>query len=307
MSTSAPQKISRIADRDAERSVISSRDLRSKSTKTVFGVSTTTVLVLLGISGLFPLLWLVMAATSTAQAIVVEPFSIWPQGFHPENLVDAWVKVRVDQYTFNTIAIAVGVTIAALTVATTGGYVLAILKPKYAGILNLLIMATLFIPGIISLVPLYEVIVDVPILHVRLIDTFWAVWLPSGVSAFNILIVKQYFQSLPAELFEAAKIDGAGPLRSFFAIVLPLSKPIIGVIALLTFTAAWKDFLWPLLALPSKDNYPLSVALYYSEKTMSSEIALSAMLIASILPLALVLIFQNQFLKGAGTAGAVKG
>lgn len=290
-----------------ERSIISGNDLRNPTTRVTIATWKSLAVGLLVIIGAFPLLWLVKAATSSTSDIVTNPLGWWSDGFHPENISAAWSKIKIGRYTANTMILAVGVTFFSVIMATTGAYVLAVLRPRYARVMNFLVMATLFIPGIISLVPLYLTIVKLPILGFGIIDTYWAVWLPGAVSAFNVLVVKQYFLALPAELFDAAKMDGAGPFRSFLSIVLPLSKPIIGVISLLAFTASWKDFLWPLLALPNPDNRPLSVALTYAEKSSDMSLVLAGMFIASAFPIVLFLIFQNQFLKGASAAGAVKG
>ena len=111
-------------------------------------------------------------------------------------------------------------------------------------------LATLFVPPIVLLVPLYLTVVDVPIVHWRLINTFWAVWLPAGASAFNVILVKRFFDNLPREIFEAARVDGAGPFRLFWSIVLPMSRPILGVVSVFAVIATWKDYLWPLLVLP---------------------------------------------------------
>ncbi len=291
----------------AERSVISDNDLRNPVTRAAVLSWKVLVVVLLVIGGAGPLIWLVKAATSTTQDILSDPLGWWPGGVHLENLGNAWTKIKIDRYTLNTFIIALGTTFFSLLIATTGAYVLAILKPVYARFLNIMVMATLFIPGIVVLVPLYLTIVRVPIVGISLIDTFWAVWLPGGVSAFNVLVIKQYYAALPVELFDAAKVDGAGPVRTFVSLVLPMSKPILGVIALLAFTFSWKDFLWPLLVLPNPDHRPLSVALAYAERSSEMSLVLAGMLIASVIPIVLFLIFQNQFLRGASAAGAVKG
>lgn len=285
-----------------ERTLISANDLRHPGTRASVLSWKALFLAILVLVGLYPLFWLVVAATSTSQDTLRDPLGLWGQGFHPGNLVDAWNKVQINLYTANTFIIAIGTTFFMLLVTLTAAYVLAILRPRYAAFLDAAIMATLFIPGIISLVPLYLTIIDLEI-----IDTWWAVWLPGAVSAFNVLIVKQYLQTIPAELFEAAKIDGTGPIRVLWHIVLPLARPIMGVVALLTFIASWRDFLWPLLALPSPAKRPLSVALSLAERSTDLSLAMAAMLIATIIPIVLFLVFQRQFLSGVSATGSVKG
>ena len=133
-------------------------------------------------------------------------------------------------------------------VATTGRLrPVGVLRPRFSRVLMALVIATLFVPPIVLLVPLYLTIVDVPIVHWRMIDYYWAIWLPAGASALNIILMKRFFDNLPREIFEAARVDGAGPFRLFWSVVLPMSRPIIGVVSVFAVIATWKDYLWPLL------------------------------------------------------------
>ena len=122
-----------------------------------------------------------------------------------------------------------------------------------------------------------------------------------------MILVKRFFDNIPRELFEAARIDGAGPFSLFWKIVLPLSKPILGVISVFALLASWKDFLWPLLVLPSPDKQPLSVRLPTIQSRTSLGVFLAAMFIACLVPIAGFLIFQRSFLRGTGLGGAIKG
>jgi multiple sugar transport system permease protein len=207
----------------------------------------------------------------------------------------------------NTVYMAVGSWATQLIVATTAGYTLAILKPPGTRILTALVLGTLFVPSIVLLVPLYLSIVDVPFLHIKLINTFWAVWLPYGASAFNVLLVKRFFDNLPTEVFEAAKVDGAGPFRLFWSICLPMSRPILGVVSVFAVVSAWKDFLWPLLVLPNPAVQPLSVRLPTLQPTTELNIFLAALAISTLIPIVLFLIFQRMFLSGGDVTGSVKG
>lgn len=293
---------SRFSDRSIERSNISAADMRRPGIR--WGLRTLVVLVTAGlaIATAGPLLWLIKSALSTSRDINADPFGWWPSGIQWQNIPNAWTQINIGQYTLNSVAVTSGEVVVGLIVAISGGYTLAVLRPKYGKVLNAFIMSTLFVPVVISLIPLYLTIIDL-----KLLDTYWAIWLTNGVSAFNVLIFKQYFSSLPGEIFEAARLDGAGHFRVLVSIVLPLSKPIIGVGALLMFSASWKDFLWPLLALPSPDRQPLSVGLSKVAATADQAVLLAGMFIAVLIPIALFLAFQKQFLRGAGSAGAVKG
>ena len=111
------------------------------------------------------------------------------------------------------------------------------------------------------LVPLYIEVVHPPLIHHSFINSYWAIWLPESASAFNVVLMKRFFDNLPREIFEAARIDGCGPVRLFVSIVLPMSRPILGVVSIFAVLASWKDYLWPLLVLGDTSRQPLSVRL----------------------------------------------
>ena len=274
-----------------------------------FGVGTAQVLLLVGlvVIGLGPILWLAKAALTPTNDTISHPMSLFPHGFAWSNLHDAWVNVNVGRYFWNTVVLAFGSWLVQIVVAATGGYALSVLRPSYARFVTGLLLLTLFIPTVVLLVPLYIEIVRPPIVHHSLIDTYWAVWLPAGASAFNVILVKRFFDNIPRELFEAARIDGAGPFNLFWKIVLPLSKPILGVVSVFALLASWKDFLWPLLVLPSPHKQPLSVRLPTIQSQTSLGVFLAAMFIACLVPIAGFLIFQRSFLRGTGLGGAIKG
>jgi multiple sugar transport system permease protein len=274
-----------------------------------FGVGGAQVvlLALLVVIGLGPLLWLFKSAITPTNDTITHPMGLFPHGFALSNVREAWVNVHVGRYFWNTIVVALGCWLCQIVVATTGGYALSVLRPSYAKLINGMLLATLFVPAVVLLVPLYIEVVHPPIVHHSFIDTYWAVWLPAGASAFNVVLVKRFFDNLPREIFEAARIDGAGPFTLFWKIVLPLSKPILGVVSVFAVLASWKDFLWPLLVLTDPNKQPLSVRLPAIQSQTSLGVFLAAMFIACLVPIAGFLIFQRSFLRGTGLGGAIKG
>jgi multiple sugar transport system permease protein len=265
------------------------------------------LLAALVVVALGPLLWLVKASVTATQDTLRDPMALFPSGVDWANLATAWSQVHIDRYFFNSMAVALGSWLVQLVVATTGGYALAILRPRYGPLLYWLVLSTLFVPAVVLLVPLYLTIIDPPLLGTSLIDTFWAVWLPAGANAFNVLLATRFFANLPREVFEAARIDGAGPLRIFWSVLLPMSRPILGVISVFAFVAAWKDFLWPLLVLRDPDIQPLSVRLPTLARSIELDVLLAALTISALIPVALFLVFQRTFLRSAGLSGALKG
>lgn len=288
------------------RSILSATSRRRPGIRIALTVLAVVILGVLAVVAAGPLLWLFKSAVSTTQDILREPLAWWPSGIRWGNLSDAWTRVRIGSYLMNTVWVALGSWFFGLLVATTGGYTLSVLRPRYAGILSAAVLATLFIPGVISLVALYRTVLHVPIVGVNLLNTYWAVWLPAATSAFNLLLVRRFFDGLPRELFEAARIDGAGPVRIFVSLVLPMSRPVLGVVSLLIVVSSWKDFLWPLLVLPEPSMQPLSVALPRLQDTTETSTMMAGMFISVIVPVVLFLVFQRQFLRGAGQAGALK-
>jgi multiple sugar transport system permease protein len=295
------------ANPDSARGIVGALDWRYRKVRWTVRTIHAITLVFLLVVGLGPLLWLAKAAITPTQDTLRTPMSLWPHGFDLGFLSQAWTQTHIDRYFLNTVYIAIGSWLCQLTVATTAGYALSVLKPRFTRVLTALVLATLFVPSIVLLVPLYLSIVDVPFLHIKLIDTFWAVWLPAGASAFNVLLVKRFFDNLPVEVFEAARVDGAGPFRLFWSVVLPMSRPILGVVSVFAVIGTWKDFLWPLLVLPDPNMQPLSVRLPTLAPTTELNIFLAALAIATLIPIVLFLIFQRMFLSGGDVSGSVKG
>jgi len=272
-----------------------------------FGGAQVLLLALLIVIGLGPILWLLKSAITPTNDTITHPMGLFPHGAAWSNLREAWVNVHVGHYFWNTIVVALGSWLCQIVVATTGGYALSVLRPSYAKLINGLLLATLFVPAIVLLVPLYIEVVRPPIVHHSFIDTYWAVWLPAGASAFNVVLVTRFCDNLPREIFEAARIDGAGPFTLFWKIVLPLSKPILGVVSVFAVLASWKDFLWPLLVLTDPNKQPLSVRLPTIQSQTELGVFLAAMFIACLVPVAGFLIFQRSFLRSNGLGGAIKG
>lgn len=295
------------AEPSADRGIVSEMDWRRPRIRFGLGAAHAVLLVFLLIVGLEPILWLAKAAVTPTQDTLRTPMALWPHGIDIDNLATAWNKVHIDHYFFNTVAIAVGSWVTQIVVATTAGFALSVLRPRYGPLLTGLVLGTLFVPAVVLLVPLYLTILDPPVLHQSLINTFWAVWLPAGASAFNVLLIKRFFDNLPREVFEAAQTDGAGPFRLFWSIVLPMSRPIVGVVSVFAVIATWKDFLWPLLVLPNPEVQPLSVRLPTLQRATELDVFLAALMISTLIPIGLFLLFQRMFLRGAGLSGAVKG
>ena len=303
-------RVGRGAEQD--RGVVSDTDWRRPGVRFPLATAQLVLLILLVIAGLLPVLWLMKAAFTPTQDTLAQPLALFPHGVTFTNIAQAFgVNIKIQSYFLNTIWVAAGAWFVQIVVSTTGGYALSVLRPKYGKIISGMVIATLFLPAIVLLIPLYLTILHPLGFGGSLLNTFWAVWLPSGASAFNVVLVMRFFDSLPREIFEAAETDGAGPFRLFWSIVLPMSKPVVGVVTVFAIINTWKDFLWPNLVLPGGSDpasiQPLSVRLPAIQGTTELGPFLASLAIATLIPIIMFLIFQRTFLSGGGFGGAVKG
>lgn len=293
---------------DSAPRIVSDAERQRPVVRWLLGSTQALLLALLVVIGLGPVLWLAKGAVTPTIDTLTNPLGLFPHGVAWDNLGKAWSSVDVGRYFWNTVVLAVGSWLCQLVVATTGAFVLSVLRPPWARFAHALLLATLFVPVVVLIVPLYLMIVNPPLIDRSFAESYWAIWLPAGASAFNVVIVKRFFDNLPHELFEAARIDGAGAVRLFVSIVLPLSKPILGVVSIFAILSEWRNFLWPYLVLSnSPDRQPLSVRLPAIQAQTDLGVLLAAMLIAALVPIVAFLIFQRTFLRGSGLAGALKG
>jgi multiple sugar transport system permease protein len=301
------RKPRRRATDDVQQGLVLHSDWQRPGVKWGLGGAQAALLVLLVIVGLGPILWLAKSSITPTQDTLVKPMAVFPHGFAWSNLSNAWSQVDIGLYLWNTIVIAFGSWLSQIVVATTGAFALSVLAPRWGRLITAALLTTLFVPSVVLLVPLYVEIVHPPLIGGSYIDSYWAIWLPAGASAFNVVLMKRFFDNLPRDIFEAARIDGAGPFRLFVSIVLPMSKPIIGVVSIFAVLASWKDFLWPLLVLTNANKQPVSVRLPTIQGQTDLGVFLAAMLIACLVPIIGFLVFQRSFLRGTGLSGALKG
>src|SRR5205807_9210639 len=142
----------------------------------------------------------------------------------------------------NTAFYAFGGWLIQLAVAVMAAYALSKLRPRFGTIVLGMMLASLMLPAAALLVPAYLTVSHVPLVGVNLLNTPWALWLPGAANAFNVYVLKRFFDQIPDDLLDSASLDGAGRLRTLWSIVLPLSRPVLGVVSIFTVIAMWKDF-----------------------------------------------------------------
>jgi multiple sugar transport system permease protein len=288
------------------RTLVSAVDLGRHRVR--YAVVLTATLLVFTLVFLAPLYWMASSAVKAPAEYAQTPPTLAPQSFHPENYAIAWDRMRIAKYFANTVFYAFGGWLIQLTLDVAAAYALSKLRPALGKLVLAAMLASLLLPASALLVPAYLTVTDVPLLHVNLLNTPWALWLPAAANAFNVYVLKRFFDQIPTDLLDAAAIDGAGRLRILRSVVLPLSRPVLGVVSIFAIIAIWKDFLWPLLVLPDPQAQTLSVAL--SRLANTSQVPptefMAGLVIASIPMIVIFLIFQRSIVGGL-SAGAMKG
>jgi multiple sugar transport system permease protein len=266
----------------------------------------TLVFVLFTAAFVTPLIWMLLGAMKTAPELAELPQAVLPERFDLGTYREAWDFMELAGYFRNTVVVAAGAWLLQLAVCVPAAYALSKLRPVLGRWILALMLATLMLPASALLVPTYLTITDVPLVEVNLVNSPAAIWLPAAANAFNIYLLKRFFDQIPSELLDAARIDGAGSVTTMVRIVLPLSRPILAVVSIFAIVAAWKDFIWPLLVLQDPAVQTLSVALQRFEQDTPINLMLAGLVLASVPMVVAFLAFQRQILAGL-TAGAVKG
>jgi multiple sugar transport system permease protein len=271
-----------------------------------------------------PFAWLLSASFQHAGDI----FS-WPPHWIPSNPTINGYKIffgigteadqargaeGVPRWFLNSAFIAVSVTTLQLLFNSLAAYVFA--KRRFPGrnAIFLVFLGTMMVPAQVTLIPNYIVLKHIPLFGGNDIlglgghgwlDSYYGLILPGCVSAFGIFLLRQYMQSIPDELLDAARIDGASELKIFWRIVLPLCRPALAAMAIFTFTYSWEDFLWPLIVISSPDHQtaPLGLALFVVRNRTAWDILMAGSVIATLPMVVVFMIFQRNFIRGISLTG----
>lgn len=253
-----------------------------------------------------PVLWLFLSSFKDAEDLTSVPYHLFPENFSLSKLGEVWRMLDFGKYFLNTIIVVLGAVICSVVFNGLLAYAFAIVKPKGYKFFYALVMGSYMIPSILSIVPLFNQLYSTGI-----INTYIPLWFMFGANAYYLIMFKNYFESLPKALFEAAEMDKCGKWGVFFRVVVPMSRPIIGVVAIFTMTAAWSDFLLPYLVLNDDSMMTIMVKIYHLQNTMGTIQGfgvdkLLMILTISILPqIVIFAVFQKQ-ITGSSAAGAVK-
>lgn len=265
----------------------------------------------LALLSLFPLYWAVITSLKPPQDVATVPPSLvltQPSLMNYMNLIRGTgvANAPVLRWFFNSVFTSVVSTIGVVLLASLAGYSFARKHFPFRDQLFWLIISTILVPGWSTIIATY-----VLTLKLGLHDTYWALILPGLASPFALFLFRQFAVTLPEELFQAAKIDGASELQLWWRITLPLSRPVLATLAIFTFVGHWNDFLWPLLVLNKQNIYTLpvgvSIIMYQIQGAGPSYgIGMAAAILMSVLPILAFLAMQKQMIEGI-TIGSLKG
>jgi multiple sugar transport system permease protein len=275
-----------------------------------------------------PLVWMISASFQP----VGDMFS-WPPQWIPENptlegyklflgIVDpgelqgraSRAAIGVERWFINSAIVATAITVLQLFFNSLAAYVFA--KRQFPGrdLIFLLFLGTMMVPSTVTLIPNYIILKSVPLFGGNdiwgvgghgMLDSYYGLILPNVVSAFGIFLLRQYMQTIPDDLLDAARIDGASEFKIFWKVVLPLCRPALAAMFIFTFTYAWEDFLWPLIIISNPDLYtaPQGLALFVTRNRTSWDMLMAGSVIATLPMVLIFLIFQRQFIRGISLSG----
>ncbi|MGV8908596.1 MAG: carbohydrate ABC transporter permease [Propionicimonas sp.] len=248
-----------------------------------------------------PFAWMVLGSFKGEGELRQVPPTWWPQSASLDNYSLLFAKLDFATYFTNSVIVAVVVTAGNLLFCSMLGYALAMLNFPGKRALLVVVLATLMIPGVVTFVPLFVLVANA-----GLIDTLPGLFLPFMAAPFGVFLMRQFISGLPPDLLDAGRVDGAGELRIFARIILPLCGPALATLGILTFLGSWNNFLWPLVVAQTENTYtlPVALALYSIGQNSTDYGLLLAGACVVVLPLLIVfLMFQRHVIEGIATTG----
>jgi multiple sugar transport system permease protein len=272
----------------------------SAARKVRSGVSHT-LLVIVAIVFLGPLVYAVSTSLKPADEVFTPAPHLFGSEIRWKNYADAFTFAPFDRYFLNSLFVAVAGTLVVVVASSMSAYAFARLKFRGREQLFVLFLGTLMVPQEVLIVPMYWLMQSL-----GWVDSYWALILPWAFTAFGTFLLRQFFLTVPAELEEAARVDGCGPFRSFLRIMLPLARPAIAVLTVFTFISFWGSFLWPLIIINSvedKGTVPLGLAQFVGQQGTQWNLMMAASIMAMIPTVLLVVLLQKHLVRGLLVTG----
>ena len=255
----------------------------------------TPLLLLTAAAAALPFLWLVSTSFKGAEELFAYPPTLIPRTFVWENYRGLLEAVPMGRYFINTLFVTGIAVLLNVLLSSLAGFAFARLRFRLKNILFYSVIASILLPREVIMLPLYAMV-----LKMQLADTLAGVALPFAVEGIGIFLMRQAFRAIPQEVEDAALVDGASPLRLWWSVMVPMTRPAMATLTIFTFIAAWGDFLWPLVVLKSPEHYTLQVGLSYMMGTFVDNFRyVAAGAVLSILPVfAVFVLMQRHFERG---------
>lgn len=262
----------------------------------------TLALIILGLMYLFPLLWFVLSSFKPGTELFAYPLKLFPENPTVQNYVNTWTLLDFMQYFGNTIQTAVITTALTIFASATCGYAFAKYNTKWLGFFFVCIISTTMLPTEVIMNPTFSVI-----RALGLYDNLWGIIIPSINTATGIFMFRTFFLSVPNDLIESARIDGASDGMIFLRIMLPIAKPIIMTLGIFSFQWRWNDYIWPLIVLNDPSKYTLQIAIrsLVGAQNINWTLLIAASVI-SIIPLLLVFLSLQKWILDSEAMSGIK-
>jgi alpha-1,4-digalacturonate transport system permease protein len=241
---------------------------------------------------LIPMFWLLISSFKTPEELAARPPGIFPETFSLTNYTEALQSFGFLTYFMNSVIVTVGATILTLAINSMAAYAFAKFNFRGRDTLFVITLAMIMIPLQVILIPVYQVISGLGITN-----SLWGLIIPAAATPTGVFLLRQYMLTIPDELIEAARIDGAGEFRIFVTIILPLARPALAVLAIFSVIWRWNDFLWPLIVAQDQSVYtlPVAIAQFSSQLVVPFNLVL-AMSVLSVLPIIIIFLFLQRII-----------
>ena len=258
------------------------------------------LLSLVALLFLVPIIWMVLSALKPSAEVFTVPPKLFGSEIKFSNFAEAWNYLPFGRFIANTVFVAGVGTLITLTASAMAAYAFARLNFRFRGGLFVLYLSTLIVPQEVIVIPMFLVMQEL-----GWVNSYKALILPWAFTAFGTFLLRQFFLTIPIELEEAAKIDGAGHIRILRSVIIPISAPAFAVLAVFTFISYWNSFLWPLIIIndTAKMTIPLGLDLFLGQQGQRWELLMAAATISMVPTVILVLALQKYLIRGIALSG----
>lgn len=288
-------------DLEVKTSAVDTAEAGERRRSKVGSVISQVLLAIVALAFMFPIIYMFTTSLKIPAEVFTTPPTFIGSEFRWENYSEALNYAPFGKYLFNSLLVAVIGTVLNMAVAAFSGYAFSRLKWRFSGLVFMLFMATMMIPMDVLVVPLF-----IMMQGLDWVDSFQALILPSAFSAFGAFLLRQFFLTIPQELDDAARVDGAGVMRTFLTIMLPLAKPTLSVLAVFSFMTYWNAFLWPLIVINDVNTYgtiPIGLQQFFAQNGASWHLVMAASAMSVIPSILLLILLQKNLIKGIVTSG----